>query len=204
MATTTSFTHDREMAIAVSSSAGLELVWSVAAVIAALCGLTGLAPAEPLAAVAMIAIGFSLLGRSGALAARWPRGTTTEPDITGVGTDLLGAVVAIFAGILALAEVAPDILLPAALVALGGLLVLDAPVERRAVGSLGARAWTVANVASLYMALAGISAMTITIALLSTVEPAAALLPGGVLLVATAHLVGSSALLARYVPGARA
>jgi len=200
----TTITDDREMAIAISSSAGLELVWSLAAVVAALLGLAGVA-AQPLSAVATIAVGFALLGRSGALAARWPRTVPEEIEASGVGTDLLGAVVAILAGVLALAEVAPDVLLPAALVALGGLLVLDAPVERRAVGHIPRTGrWSVATAASIYMAFAGVAAMALTIALLSTVAPAPTLLPTAVLLVATAHLVASGALLARFVPGARA
>ena len=179
-----------ELAIAMSSSAGLELFWSVVAFGSALFALASPQPLA-LAAFAAVASAFALLARSGELAARWPRSVDKSPRPETVGLNLIAAICALALGSLAFAGIAPHILVPIALLLLGGLLVLDAPLEPELAAPRGV-------VAGGYMILASVAAIIMVAIGFSARANEPSLVPWAALLIASAQLVGAAAVLVRF------
>ena len=68
---------NREQAIMMTSSAALELFWSVVAFGSGVLGIAGTLPIA-MSAVAAIALAFALLAQSGTMAARWPNAANDE------------------------------------------------------------------------------------------------------------------------------
>jgi hypothetical protein len=103
-------------------------------VVLAILGLAGVLP-EYMAAIASIAIGAALLAQGGALAARWSHlhseaaGIETAEIGTGMSAELFGGAVGVALGVLALVGVAPQYLLPIALIVFGGTLLLGTATE---------------------------------------------------------------------------
>lgn len=182
-----------------ASGASLELVWSVAAVVSALIGITGTHPIV-MASVAAIAMAFALLAHCGELAAKRPRrGELVEGALTGdevasreaIGFNLVAAVVTLGLGTLAIVGVESHMVATFALLLLAGVLVLDAPLEKLLAAPRG-------GMAGAYMVLAGIAGIVLVSAALSTGGGDPHLVPWAALVVATGHLVGSFAVLWRY------
>jgi hypothetical protein len=185
--------NNRELAIAVTSSAGLELFWSAAAIGAALLGIAGTAPLT-MSAVAAIALGFTLLARGGALAARWPSPPAGNPtsESQAIGLNVVVGLVAIAFGALAIAGVAAHVLAPLALLLLAGVVVLDAPLEPALAAPRGY--W-----AGGFMALAGLVAIVVLTAAFAARGVDYGLVPWAALLVAGAHAIAAAAVLLRFV-----
>jgi hypothetical protein len=183
---------NREIAINVTSSAGLELFWSAAAIGSALLGITGTAPLA-MSAVAAIALGFTLFARGGALAARWPSPPEGKPssESEAIGLNVVVGLVAIVLGALAITGIAPHAL-PLALLLLAGVLVLDAPLEPALAAPRGY--WAAA-----FMALAGVAAIVVLVAALATRGVHYALVPWAALVTAVAHAIAAGAVLLRFV-----
>jgi hypothetical protein len=112
----------------------IDALAGLAVVALAILGLAGLAP-QWLASVAMIAVGVALVSLGMATVARYA-GVATEPGAGtelggGVGVELLGGVVAIVLGLLALLDVSRLNVLGAAIIVVGGALLLGGSVLRR-------------------------------------------------------------------------
>lgn len=130
---------DREEKITIATLTGgssVELVAGGAAVVLAIIGLTGNFMFH-MSGIATIAIGGALLAHGAAVAARWndtvrravPRQADRGEVAGGVGSEMLGGAAGIALGILALADVAPLVLLPVAAIVFGGALLLGSPVQ---------------------------------------------------------------------------
>jgi hypothetical protein len=182
-------TTTNETAIAMASSAGLELFWSAVAVACALLGMLGTRPMT-MSAIAAVATSFALLAQSGELAARWPtRGEM--PSHEAVGFNLVAALGALLLASLAIAGVAEVWLLSIALMTLAGLLVLDAPLEPELAAPRG-------TIAGAVMVIAGLGAILVVTAALAAHAGVTRLVPWAALLIGAAHFVGASAVLLRF------
>lgn len=112
-----------------TGGASLEVLGGGAAVVLAIIGLTGFMPFY-MVAIAVIVIGGALLAYSAAVAARWSdtvarfRGSEEAEVAAGIGTELIGGAAGIALGILALAGVYPQLLLPIAAIVFGGSLLI--------------------------------------------------------------------------------
>ena len=127
--------HDREERTTASVIAGGSITEAIAGLTAAALAILGLAGILPgyLAAIATIAIGVALLAQGGAAAANWSKVVTGTPghewgargEVSGGMTgEVLGGAAGLVLGILALIGLAPQILIPAALVAFGGAMLV--------------------------------------------------------------------------------
>lgn len=175
---------NREQSMSMTSSAGLELFWSVVALGSALLALVAPDPLS-LAAVAAIGSALALLAHVGELA----EGPHTAPEA--VGINVIGGLVALMLASLSLAGVVPIVLAPVALLVVGAMIVLDAPYEPELAAPRGA-------IAGGYMVLAGLAALIVLTAGFSARASGVYLLPWAALLIASAQVVGALALLARF------
>ncbi len=182
-------TTTNETAIAMASSAGLELFWSAIAIACALLAMLGKHPMT-MSAVAAVATSFALLAHSGELAARWPR-RDEMPSADAVGFNLLAALGALLLASLAIAGIAQTWFVSVALLTLAGLLVLDAPLEPELASPRG-------TIAGAVMVIAGLGAILVIAAALSARAGVAHFVPWAALLIGAAHFVGSSAVLLRF------
>ena len=154
--------QDKQTAKVVAGGSITEALAGLAAAALAILGLTGILPGY-FAAIATIAVGVALLAQGGAVAARWSRIMAETPGYdldargdlsSGITGEILGGATGIVLGILALVGVAPHILIPVALLAFGGAMLVgtgatvDIGAMRGAAGSSrfdrGARDLTVA------------------------------------------------------------
>lgn len=202
---------DRRTAATITSGSIFEVVMATAAVVAAVAGLSGVAP-RMLAALATIAVGFALLAQGGLLAARWndairiPGRERTEA--VGIGTEVFGGLAGLVLGVLALLDLMPLVLLPVAAIVLGVALLLGGPtqpelaevarpgaepgrryrVSRRAVRSSGS-----------VMVMAGLGALVLgTLALLVSTGPILTLALAAMLCIGMALVLAGGAVTARF------
>jgi hypothetical protein len=110
-------------------------------VVLAVVGLIGIEPAYA-AATATIAAGVAFFAQGVALATAWPRVAEDAPGVrdsaleisAAINAELVGGTTAIALGVLALLGVAPEVLLPVALLVFAGVLIFTTSGE----GDLGA------------------------------------------------------------------
>ena len=112
----------------------IEALAGLGVIILAVLGLAGLLE-QTLAAVATIVLGVAFLAL-GAVVVAW-YATAEGAPTSGVAIELLGGLIAIILGILALLDVVPLILVAVAIVVLGASLLLGSSVMRRAVATAG-------------------------------------------------------------------
>lgn len=179
--------EERKIARAIASGSLTEAIAGLAAAALAILGLAGVLPGY-LAAIATIAVGVALLAQGGAAAARWSRIAAHTPGEewdprgeigSGVNGEILGGAAGLVLGILALIGLAPQILIPAALLAFGGAMLVgtgatvDLGASRASVGSArfdrSSRDATLA--ASGTQMLIGITAIVLGILALIGVDP---------------------------------
>ncbi len=127
--------HDREertTAKVIARGSITEAIAGLAAAGLATLGLAGILPSY-LAAIATIAVGVALLAQGGAAAARWSKIVTETPGYEGdprgeasggMTGEILGGAAGLVLGILALIGLAPQILIPTALLAFGGAMLV--------------------------------------------------------------------------------
>ena len=122
----------KQTAKVVAGGSITEALAGLAAAALAILGLTGVLPGY-FAAIAVIAVGVALLAQGGAVAARWSRIMAETPDYdldargdlsSGITGEILGGATGVILGILALVGVAPPILIPVALLAFGGAMLV--------------------------------------------------------------------------------
>lgn len=178
-----------ELAIAMTTSAGLELFWSAIAVGFAMLGIVGPQPLT-MAAISAVATALALLAHTGELAARWPR-PADMPSAETSGLNVMTGLGALLLASLAIAGVAPLVLAPVALLALAGLLVLDAPLESDLGGWHGAIAGGV-------MVLGGLSAVIVLVAGFAARDGVPVLVPWAALVIALAYMTGAASVLLRF------
>ncbi|GIW05093.1 MAG: hypothetical protein KatS3mg059_1713 [Thermomicrobiales bacterium] len=112
----------------------IEALAGLGVIILAVLGLAGLLE-QTLAAVATIVLGVAFLAL-GAVVVAW-YATAEGAPTSGVAIELLGGLIAIILGILALLDVVPLVLVAVAIVVLGASLLLGSSVMRRAVATAG-------------------------------------------------------------------
>lgn len=114
-----------------ASSGAVEAIGGLLTVILAVAGLAELLPFT-LAAVATIALGAALCAKGVVLASRYaavaallePRDPGARTELGGgLGVEILGGAASVVLGILALVGVSPTVLVPAAVIVLGGTLL---------------------------------------------------------------------------------
>lgn len=128
--------HPREdrktTAKVIAGGAMTEALAGLAAVALTIIALAGVLPGY-LAAIATIAVGVALLAQGGAAATRWSRIVAETPGYeldpktelgSGMTGEILGGAAGIVLGILALIGVAPQILIPVALLVFGGAMLV--------------------------------------------------------------------------------
>ncbi len=122
-----------------------EALGGVAAIVLAILGLAGLVPIY-LAAIAAIAMGVSLLFEGGVISARLVDlleevgGGALDAEELGGGltAEFVGGATGVILGILALLDLAPEVLVPAAIIVFGATLLLSGGGARR-IGSVSTR-----------------------------------------------------------------
>lgn len=136
----TTFEHDTERSLleVESSGAAIEAIGGLAVIVLSIIGLSGLAPIF-VAAVAGILLGVSLFAQGTAVASEFQHlfsrlsgGTLGAIEVgTGMAIEIAAGAAAVSLGIIALINIAPDILLPALVIAGGASLVLSAGTVQR-------------------------------------------------------------------------
>ncbi len=205
----------REEKISAAMLAGgssLELIGGGAATVLAIIGLCGTLPFH-VTTIATIVIGGALLAHGAAVTARWTdtmrragEDRTERMEIGGgAGGEFLGGAAAIVLGILALAGVTPAVLLPVAMIVIGGTILLGAPAQpeiARLAPDRDPRMSRITHQAvegtSGGMVLAGLGAIVLGILALVGVGPVYAMVQVALLAVGLALLLGGSALTARF------
>jgi hypothetical protein len=186
----TTHSPDHELAVSMTSSAGLEMFWSTVAVGCALIGMVS-SHALAMSAAATIAMSFAMLARSGELAARWPREDAAKPSREAIGFNVIAGLGALACGSLAIAGVQPFAFVMLGLLLLAGMLVLDAPLEHELAAPHG-------GIAGGLMVLGGLAAIVMVCAAFSARSGEPSLVPWAALFIAIAHLAGAGALLLRF------
>jgi hypothetical protein len=204
--------HDREERTTAKMIAGGSITEAIAGLAAAALAILGLAGVLPgyLAAIATIAVGVALLAQGGAAAARWSKVVTETPgyewdprgEVSGGMTgEILGGAAGLVLGILALIGLAPQILIPAALLAFGGAMLVGtgATVDLGAARRAERATREVTMVASGTQMLIGIVAIVLGILALIGVDPLTLSLVG-LLAVGASILFSGSAVSSRVLP----
>lgn len=187
----------REDAVSLASSAGLELFWSLVAIVAAIAGIVGTAPLT-LTGVVAVALALSLLARSGTLAARWPRADRAHAaESEAVGVNFVCGIAVLGMGAAAIAGIGTYTLAPLALLVLSGLLVLDAPLEPALAAPHG-------YAAGAYMVVTGLVSIIVLTAAFSARASEAGLVAWAALLIASGYAISATAILRRYMHGSLA
>jgi hypothetical protein len=126
--------EERFTSFVISGGATMELTCALAAVVLAIIGLCGPGP-RYMAGVGAIAIGLGLVVGGGAPAARWEREARRARRVQkaelagGLGTEVLAGLAGIVCAAIGLANYAPQILLPIAILVLGLGHVLGSAVQ---------------------------------------------------------------------------
>ena len=124
--------EQRQSAKVVAGGSIIEAIAGLAAVALSIIALAGVLPGY-LAAIATIAVGVALLAQGGAVAARWSKLVAETPGYewdsrselgSGMTAEVLGGAAGVVLGILALIGVAPGVLIPVALLAFGGAMLV--------------------------------------------------------------------------------
>ena len=140
----------------------IELVAASVGITVAVIAIIGIAPME-LAAVATIAVSFALLAQGSMIAARWQQAShipgTERAEAVGIGTEVFGGLAGVTLGVLALVEIAPYQLLPAASIVLGGALLLGGPAQPEIEGGRVSRRAT--RTSGGVMVMAGVAAIAL-------------------------------------------
>jgi hypothetical protein len=205
----------REEKISAATLAGgssLELIGGGAAAVLAIVALCGTLPFY-MTTIATIVIGGALLAHGAAVTARWTdtmrraaQDRAEQIEIGGgAGSEFLGGASAIVLGILGLAGVMPHVLLPVAMIVVGGTILLGAPAQpeiARLAPDRDRRMSRITHEAvegtSGGMVLAGLGAIVLGILALVGVGPVYTLVQVSLLAVGVALLLGGSALTARF------
>jgi hypothetical protein len=146
----------------IDRGATVELIAAAVGIAAAIIGILGIAPLA-LAATATIAVSFALLAQGTTIAARWQRAShipgTERSEAVGIGTEVFGGLAGVTLGVLALVDVAPYQLLPAASIALGSALLLGGPAQPEIEGGRVSR--RAARTSGGVMVMAGVAAIAL-------------------------------------------
>jgi len=226
MSTTFEQRTERSLLEVESSGAAVETVGGLAVIVLSILGLARLAP-EFLAAIAGIVVGVSIFAQGTAVAAEYHNlfsrltGGALEAVELGAGmsVEVMAGAGAIVLGIIALVHIAPEILLPALVIAVGATLVLSAGTVQRLNGLKMAAAETPALAqqvmrtatggAAAGQVLAGIAAAVLGIIALASLPTAGSsaaaggawltLTLVGLLVLGSSILMSGGSLLTRFV-----
>lgn len=205
---------ERKTAKVIAGGSITEALAGLAAAALAIIGLAGVLPGY-LAAIAAIAVGVALLAQGGAVAARWSKTVAETPGYEwspkseiggGMTSEILGGAAGIVLGILALIGVAPQILIPVALLVFGGAMLVGtgATVDLGSMRGAGERerfersTHEVSVAASGTQMLIGIAAIVLGILALIGIDPLTLSLVG-LLAVGASILFSGSAVSSRVL-----
>ena len=192
----------------VAGGSSLEAIGGAGAIVLAIIGLAAYMPLT-LCAIAVIAAGGGLLIHGAAMAARWHRALQGLDEDRyakfgfegGLGTEVLGGAAGVALGIIALAGVAPHVLLPIAAIVFGGSLLLGgaaAPEVDKIAPSRGRFGHEAVQASGGLMVLAGLAAATLGIIGLIIANTFVTLTLIAMLCVGGALLLAGGALTARF------
>lgn len=123
---------DRVTAMVMASGSSFELFSALIALVLAILAIAGYFPIY-MAAIATVAVGFALLAQGGTVAARWRKSArlagSEHSEAMSVTTEMLGGMIGVILGLLALVDVAPMTLLPAASLVLGISVLMGGPAQ---------------------------------------------------------------------------
>ncbi len=193
---------------AMTGGASLAVIGGGGAVVLAILGLAGFLPTI-LAAIATIGIGAGLLAHGAAASARAAERMTAAPErqrvevAGGLGSEVFGGAGGVVLGILALAHVMPNLLLPVAAIVLGGAILFGAvaepPLAKLARPDRADHvSYEIVEGTSGAMALAGAGAVVLGILALVNVGPVLPLTLVAMLAIGAALFLESGALAARF------
>ena len=170
----------------------VELIVGIAAVAATIVGLLGTSPLS-MAEIATILVGGALLFEGAAIATRLRRGGLDSDDmrrdagqVGGTGMEVIGGIVGIALGVVALFGVAPLFLIPIALIVFGGALMFGSA------GTARIHEQSPAKMTSGVQLVAGVIAVALGILALLELAPLTLSLVGLLLVGATVLLSGSA------------
>jgi hypothetical protein len=205
--------HEEKISAAtLAGGSSLELIGGGGAAVLAIIGLTGTLPFFT-TTIATIVIGGALLAHGAAVTARstdtmrrTAEHRTEHNEIaSGAGSEFLGGAAAIVLGILALAGVMPAVLLPVAMLVVGGTILLGAPAQPEIARLAPDRDPRMSRITrdavqgtSGGMVLAGLGAIVLGILALVGVGPVYTLVQVALLAVGVAVLLSASVLTARF------
>jgi hypothetical protein len=189
----------------------LETLGGLTAVIVAVVGFQE--RAVQMCAIATIAIGIALLSQGASIMARWRHAVGSlqgaKPDrnelVEGVSTEVFGGAVGIVLGIIALAGVKPDVLVPVAAIVFGGSLLLGGAAQPDLVylapdknPRFARVTFSAIQTSGSIMVLAGVAAAVLGILALLDVGPAISLSLVAMLTIGFSLLFAGGALTARF------
>jgi len=191
--------EERASALSIASGGALELAAGAIGIVVAIVAIVGFYP-PVLASVATIAVSFALLAQGSTIAARWQHaihiaGSETS-EAVGISTEVFGGLAGLTLGVLALVEVQPHQLLPAAAIVLGASMLLGGPAQPEfAQGHVTRRA---TRTSGGVMVMAGLGAIALGILGLIEGGPVFLLEAVAMLCVGAALVLAGGALAARF------
>lgn len=124
--------EERTSVLGVDTGWTIELVAGAFGGAVAIAAIAGVAPLW-LAAIATIAVSLALLAQGSTIAARWQHAEhiagSEQTEAVGISTEVFGGLAGFALGTLALIDVEPAVLLPAAAIVIGASLVLGGPAQ---------------------------------------------------------------------------
>lgn len=200
--------EDKTTTGVLTGGASLEVIGGAGAVVLAIIALTGTLPFY-LTAIATIAIGGALMSQGAAIAARWREtvlrvgGRDEQFELgSGIAAETLGGACGVVLGILSLAHIYPNYLLPIAAMVFGGTLLIGSPSQAE-LANLGADRYDrvmreAVRASSGVMALVGIGAGVLGLLALIKVGPAFTLTMVAMLIFGGGLLLSGGTLAAKF------
>jgi hypothetical protein len=200
---------DRVTAMVMASGSSFEMFTALIALVLTVLALVGYFPIY-FAAVATVAIGFALLAQGGTVAARWRKAArvagSEQSEAMSITTEMLGGLIAVILGLLALVDVSPMTLLPAAALVLGIAVLLGAPAQPDLVDAApsvtpvyATRSRTAVRSSGGVMVIGGLLAIVVGVLAATGIAPALPLTLIALVCVAAALAVAGGSLFALFV-----
>jgi hypothetical protein len=200
---------DRVTAMVMASGSSFEMFTALIALVLTVLALVGYFPIY-FAAVATVAIGFALLAQGGTVAARWRKAArvagSEQSEAMSITTEMLGGLIAVILGLLALVDVSPMTLLPAAALVLGIAVLLGAPAQPDLVDAApsvtpvyATRSRTAVRSSGGVLVIGGLLAIVVGILAATGIAPALPLTLIALVCVAAALAVAGGSLFALFV-----
>src|SRR6266545_1623867 len=124
--------EERATALTIASGSAIELAAGAIGIVVAIVAIVGFYQLA-LASIATIVVSFALLAQGSTMAARWQHAIhiagSERAEAVGISTEVFGGLAGLTLGVLALVDVQPHQLLPAAAIVLGASMLLGGPSQ---------------------------------------------------------------------------